>query len=47
MDGILVKVQSAKDSTVRVTIDIPKDRVTVDLMDYVDKPIDVRIPDEE
>lgn len=47
MEGILVKMQSAKDGFVQLTIKISKDKVTVDFMDYVDKPINVTIPDEK
>lgn len=47
MEGVLQKMQSAKDETVRLTIDIPKKNVTVDFMDYIDKPINVTIPDEK
>ena len=47
LEGILLKMQSAKGENVRLTIDIPKKNVTVDLMDFIDKPINVTIPDEE
>lgn len=47
MDAILVKMQSAKGEMVRLTVDIPKKNVTVDLMDYIDKPINITIPDEK
>jgi len=47
LEGILLKMQSAKGENVRLTVDIPKKNVTVDLMDFIDKPINVTIPDEK
>jgi len=47
MDAILTKVTSLKDNQIRLTIDMNRDDLTVDILDYVDKFLDVRIPDEK
>lgn len=46
MEGTLVKFSSGKDDLIRLTIDIPKDKLTVDIVEYKDKKLDVRVPDE-
>jgi|GEM_PF-6808960 len=46
MDGKLIKVASAKDEMVRLTIEMPRGSLTVDIMEFVDKTLDIRIPDE-
>jgi hypothetical protein len=47
LDAILEKVQSAKGETIKLTVVMVKKNATVDLMDYVGKPINVTIPDEK
>ena len=47
MEGMLVKVSSAKDDTARLTIDVPRKNLTVDILEFVNKPIEVKIPDEQ
>ena len=47
MDAVLVKAASAKDNLIRLTVDIPRDNLTVDIFDYIDKPVDIRIPNEK
>jgi len=46
MDAILTKVTSAKDDMVVITLRAYKDAITVDLFDYIDKPVDLRVKDE-
>jgi hypothetical protein len=46
MDAVLVKVTSLKDGFIRLTLDMAKDKMTVDPFDYIDKAVDLRIPDE-
>lgn len=46
MDAILVKVTSLKDNQIRLTVDMSRENLTVDPFDYIDKYIDIRVPDE-
>jgi hypothetical protein len=47
MDAVLTKVTSAKDDMMTLTMQMRRDKATVDFMDYVGKALDVRIPDEK
>lgn len=46
MEGKLVKVSSAKDEMVRLVIDVPRKNLTVDILEFIEKNLDVRILDE-
>lgn len=45
MDAVLTKVQSAKDEMIQLTVVMPRKNATVDMLDYVDKVVEIRIPD--
>lgn len=47
MDAVLIKVSSTKDDMVRLTIDMPRQNLTVDILEFIDQQIDIRIPDEK
>lgn len=46
MDVVLRKVASAKDDMVVITLVAHKDSITVDLFDYIDRLMDLRVTDE-
>lgn len=47
MDATLIKASSAKDDKIRLTFDVPRQSVTVDIFEYVDKIVDIKISDAQ
>jgi hypothetical protein len=46
MDALLSKVSASKDDQVSVTLLMRRKDITVDLLDYVNKLVDMRIKDD-